>query len=298
MTNFYELSKQYALNKLATYYKEEEKYPADVAMKKAEKKINTLIRPAEIYDISNSKTTLDNIYKRLLISCQNRNMMSSVIKFDKREEKFADILEQFNPSKILKKYKSGEDLYKIFEQTKEFGVNKEHNELWKSFAQSVIDGAKFISRFDNVEAFKKMIGNIASYFPGTMMIPRLICGEIRGMGEALACDFIKEIGYVEYAKPDVHINYIIKEICNIDAIYDNESIKVKDKEKITAIEVLNAIQQIAKNAGVSAFAVDKILWLIASGKYYDVDGKEPTIKIKNPANQDLRDEFLEKIKEA
>lgn len=284
MTNFYELSKQYALNKLATYYKEEEKCPADVAMKKAEKKINTLIHPAEIYDISNSKTTLDNIYKRLLISCQNRNMMSSVIKFDKREEKFADILEQFNPSKILKKYKSGEDLYKIFEQTKEFGVNKEHNELWKSFAQSVIDGAKFISRFDNVEAFKKMIGNIASYFPGTMMIPRLICGEIRGMGEALACDFIKEIGYVEYAKPDVHINYIIRAVCH--------------NEKMTAKEILEKVQQIAEEAGVSAFAVDKILWLIASGKYYDVDGKEPTIKIKNQANQDLRDEFLEKIKEA
>lgn len=284
MTNFYELSKQYALNKLATYYKEEEKCPADVAMKKAEKKINTLIRPAEIYDISNSKTTLDNIYKRLLISCQNRNMMSSVIKFDKREEKFADILEQFNPSKILKKYKSGEELYKVFEQTKEFEINKEHNELWKSFAQSVIDGARFISRFDSVEAFKKMIGNIASYFPGTMMIPRLICGEIRGMGEALACDFIKEIGYVEYAKPDVHINYIIRAVCH--------------NEKMTAKEILEKVQQIAEEAGVSAFAVDKILWLIASGKYYDVDGKEPTIKIKNQANQDLRDEFLEKIREA
>lgn len=284
MTNFYELSKQYALNKLATYYKEEEKCPADVAMKKAEKKINTLIRPAEIYDISNSKTTLDNIYKRLLISCQNRNMMSSVIKFDKREEKLADILEQFNPSKILKKYKSGEELYKVFEQTKEFEINKEHNELWKSFAQSVIDGARFISRFDSVEAFKKMIGNVASYFPGTMMIPRLICGEIRGMGEALACDFIKEIGYVEYAKPDVHINYIIRAVCH--------------NEKMTAKEILEKVQQIAKEAGVSAFSVDKILWLIASGKYYDVEGKEPTIKIKNQANQDLRDEFLEKIKEA
>ena len=211
-------------------------------------------------------------------------MMSSVIKFDKREEKLADILEQFNPSKILKKYKSGEELYKVFEQTKEFEINKEHNELWKSFAQSVIDGARFISRFDSVEAFKKMIGNIASYFPGTMMIPRLICGEIRGMGEALACDFIKEIGYVEYAKPDVHINYIIRAVCH--------------NEKMTAKEILEKVQQIAKEAGVSAFAVDKILWLIASGKYYDVDGKEPTIKIKNQANQDLRDEFLEKIKEA
>lgn len=279
MTNFYEQSKQYALEKLAKYYQEEKNYTAEAAVKAAEQKIGALLRPAEIYDINNPKTTLDNIYKRLLISCQNRNMMSSVIKFDKREEKFADILEQFNPAKILKKYKSDEDLYKIFEQTKEFKVNKDHNELWNSFAQSVIDGAKFICRFDNVEAFKKMIGTIASYFPGTMMIPRLICGEIRGMGEALACDFIKEIGYVEYAKPDVHINYIIRKVCR--------------NEKMTAKEILEKVQQIAEDAGVSAFAVDKILWLIASGKYYDVEGKEPTITIKSQTNLNLRDEFLE-----
>lgn len=282
MTNFYERSKQYALEKLAKYYQEEKKYTAEAAVKAAEQKIGALLRPAEIYDINNPKTTLDNIYKRLLISCQNRNMMSGVIKFDKREEKFADILEQFNPAKILKKYKSDEDLYEIFEQTKEFKVNKDHNELWNSFAQSVIDGAKFIGRFDNVEAFKKMIGTIASYFPGTMMIPRLICGEIRGMGEALACDFIKEIGYVEYAKPDVHINYIIRKVCR--------------NEKMTAKEILEKVQQIAEDAGASAFAVDKILWLIASGKYYDVEGKEPTITIKTQTNPNLRDEFLETIK--
>ena len=39
--------------------------------------------------------------------------------------------------------------------------------------------------------------------------------------------------------------------------------------------------------------VDKILWLIASGKYYDVKQIEPTIIVKSEhSGQSLRDEFL------
>ena len=38
-----------------------------------------------------------------------------------------------------------------------------------------------------------------------MSLPLLISSKISGIGFALACDFLKELGYVNYPKPDVHI---------------------------------------------------------------------------------------------
>lgn len=114
------------------------------------------------------------------------------------------------------------------------------------------------------------------------MIPKMIGEEIDGMGEVLACDFIKEIGYVDFAKPDVHIEAIIKALKGQD---------MKPKE------VLAEVQNIASTANTTTYEIDKLLWLIASGKYYDVKGKEKTIQIKNKkTGTSLRDEFLQSLK--
>ncbi|NCD05852.1 MAG: hypothetical protein EOL97_07010 [Spirochaetia bacterium] len=36
-------------------------------------------------------------------------------------------------------------------------------------------------------------------------LPLLISKKISGIGFALACDFLKELGFTDYSKPDVHI---------------------------------------------------------------------------------------------
>ena len=209
---FYKYAKEYALAKLTAEYQKEQGLSPAEARSQAEKRMALLIKPVESCNVNSSKATIQAIYCRLLASCQNRSMMPNVIKFDANRKIFEKLLDNFDPKKVLAKYKSANDLYMDFEKT--FNVNKSHNQLWQIFAQSVIDGAKFISNYKNVSDFKHTIDNIAAHFTGTLMIPRLISGEIRGLGEVLACDFIKEIGYVEYAKPDVHIEYIIKKICN------------------------------------------------------------------------------------
>lgn len=276
---FYEYTKKYALNQLSEYYVKEEKLPNAEAIKKAEVKINSLIKPAANYDINNKNVTLKDIFVRLIISCQNRTMMPNVIKFSDRKEQFARILQGFDYAKILTKYKTSENLYNVFE--KKFNVNRDHNKLWVLFSKSVMDAAKFISKFKDVEDFKRTINNIAIHFPYSMMIPKMISEEIDGMGEILACDFIKEIGYVDFAKPDVHIDAIIKTLKGRD---------MKPKE------VLMEVQNIATAANTTTFEIDKLLWLVSSGKYYDVKGKEKTIQIKNKEpGISLRDEFLKSL---
>lgn len=80
--------------------------------------------------------------------------------------------------------------------------------------------------------------------------------EIEGIGYPLACDFLKDLGFVNYGKPDVHIIKIFVDIglCPTGA---------------SPYQIQKIISQIADAAEVSAFAVDKVFWLIGSGYFYD-----------------------------
>jgi hypothetical protein len=66
---------------------------------------------------------------------------------------------------------------------------------------------------------------------------------------------LKELGFVRYAKPDVHIKDILSAYGFISG---GES----------DLEILNKLQSMAEDAGVSCYAFDKVLWLIGSGKFY------------------------------
>ncbi len=86
----------------------------------------------------------------------------------------------------------------------------------------------------------------------------LLGKEINGIGFALAGDFLKELGYTEYPKPDVHLMDVFSslEICP-NKQYD----------------VYKAIIRMADVVGKNAYYVDKVFWLICSGKYHYDDIK-------------------------
>jgi thermostable 8-oxoguanine DNA glycosylase len=88
----------------------------------------------------------------------------------------------------------------------------------------------------------------------------MISIEISGIGFPLACDFLKEIGFVEYGKPDVHLKDIFKALGIIDP--DEKSVTKQDYAS------LKAIDRIANACNVTPFAVDKVFWLIGSGNFY------------------------------
>ena len=83
------------------------------------------------------------------------------------------------------------------------------------------------------------------------------------MGFALVCDALKEMGFISFSKPDVHIKRIFTElgICGDD----DEA-------------VFNALDELAKDNNVSPYKADKIFWLICSGYFY----KDPNIRGKHP----------------
>ena len=117
----------------------------------------------------------------------------------------------------------------------------------------MIDAARFMCDFRDMEDFKSFIAGFG-YNPATKMaLPLLIATKIRGFGFALACNMLKELGYTDYPKPDIHLI----DIC--------ESLQLSTRNPY---EVFEAIVRMADDNKITPYKVDKIFWLICSGRFY------------------------------
>ncbi len=132
--------------------------------------------------------------------------------------------------------------------------------MWPKFTNAVIDSAHFLSSYKTIESFYSFIEKFYNDPYTKNLLPIHIALNIRGFSIALSADFLKEIGYVNYGKPDVHLKDIL-----IAANIINE----KDKFKFrTDYYCLDIIDKIASEVGITSYAVDKTLWLIGSGNFY------------------------------
>jgi len=200
---------------------------------------------------------LSDVNRQLIASLQNRNRMPNTIKFYKREKEFKKILFGYDPTAIFNNYKNADDLLDNFIQ--EFNLQKSHGNrsLWRIFSVGIIDGSTFLKPFENKDAFDKFVDEYVHDEGKKDDLPKLLAKKIKGFGFALACDFLKESGYRDYSKPDVHL---IK-------IFNSLGLSSSDEP----YEVYKSIIEMSEAVGEDAYTVDKILWLISSGNFYLVD---------------------------
>lgn len=201
----------------------------------------------------NFKTKKDILY-RLLFSLQNRQMSKNVIGLGKKErlEIFKSILFDFDSKEILKNYNEELLLEKF---SKYFTINniESKNNLWKLYSKSVISASIFINKFENAEDFNNFVNRFNYNEMSVAALPMLLEKEIVGLGFPLACDFLKELGFSEYPKPDVHIKDIF---VAFDLCENNDYSAYK-----AVIEMASVVKDTPYN-------VDKIFWLISSGSFY------------------------------
>lgn len=215
---------------------------------------------------------LFDAHHRLIESLSNRNMMASVIGFTKREKEMKLILFGYNPKRILSAYKNPDELLGKFKNR--FGLQELQGKrsLWRKFSEGIISGSHFMASFKNKSDFDSFIKTFARNKYTKAALPMLLSKEIRGFGFALACDFLKELGYREYPKPDVHLIKIFHEL---DLSASSEP-----------YDVYKSIIEMAETVGEDAYTVDKIFWLISSGRF-------SSGKIETGRN---RDKFIKSVK--
>jgi hypothetical protein len=211
---------------------------------------------------------ISEIYLRFLESAQNAGMKPKVIGGAiGGVEKLQSVLFNFEPNKVLGKY--GDDgkklLHDIEARLKPRGkVRKTKKGQWPKYCRTILSVAEFLIQFKSAAYFFKWIDFFDKDEKSRVALPMMLDKEIDGIGFALACDFLKELGYKNFSKPDVHLRYIFTKL----GLYS--------KNKPDDYQLFKAINRVAKNNNVSSYNADKLFWLIGSGNFYDV---KPEISI-------------------
>lgn len=210
-------------------------------------------------EINDRPPTLAGVYKRLLLSAQNANMRTGVIGGSIGGiDNLGKVLCNFDPSKVLDKFPNEWEtiLDEIELKLKPAGeIRRTNRSIWPKYCQTILSGANFLKEFSSATHFYNWVEKFYEDELTRAALPLVIQKEIHGFGFTLACDFLKELGFVNYAKPDVHLHEIFKALRLCPPNADDYS-------------VYKAIIRVANNVGVSPYNVDKLFWLIGSGNFY------------------------------
>jgi hypothetical protein len=203
--------------------------------------------------------TVAEIYKRILQSAQNANMKAGVVGGAiGGVEKLGVILSEFQPKAILEKYLDWEQVLDDIEKhlTPRGKIRRTPRGIWPQYCVAILSAAHFMTQFETADDFYKWVDFFDSDSRARAALPMLLDNEIKGLGFALACDFLKELGYINFAKPDVHLRDIFMglKLC---------------PPKANDYQVFKAVIRLAKNTGVTPYTADKLFWLVGSGYFYD-----------------------------
>lgn len=207
----------------------------------------------------NMSRTMPALYERLLLSAQNANMKAGVIGGSiGGVNKLGAVLADFSPAGVVRKYGSDWEaiLNDIVSVLKPRGqIRRTPRSIWPRYCQTISSGALFFEQFESADDFFQWADFFDRDNRSRASLPMLLSQEIAGFGFALSCDFLKEIGYINFPKPDVHLRdiFIALRLCD---------------EHASDYQLFKAIIRLANHAHVSPYNADKLFWLIGSGYFY------------------------------
>ena len=205
--------------------------------------------------------TLTGLYERMLESAQNANMKAGVIGGSiGGVGNLRPVLCGFEPARVLEKYPAGWEniLDDVVAQLSPRGsVRRTPRSIWPQYCQTILSAAKFLSQFASADDLYDWVATFDKLDERARpALPMLLATEIVGFGFPLACDFLKELGYENFSKPDIHVKEIFEGIglCPLGS---------------SDYEVFKAAARVARSAGVTPYNVDKLFWLVGSWKFYE-----------------------------
>jgi hypothetical protein len=216
--------------------------------------------------------SLAHVYKRLLQSLSNRQGMPNTIgKIDELDEVFF----RFDHRWTLQQYSRGwEGLFNAIREnvrpTSRMDINNRRSH-WVIFCKGSISGAEYLDRFTSLDDFLQFVADFDEKPSTRQALPLLLAHEIFGFGFALAGDFLKELGFSNFSKPDVHLTDIFTglELCGR-----------------SPLDVFRTVSLVATEVEETPYAVDKAFWLIGSGSLY----------LHNQRFETSKDEFIALVK--
>lgn len=206
------------------------------------------------------------VYERVLraaVSRQGmRNSIGSITALD-------GVLFGFNPRTVVTSYGSWEAFFRAVETHQDLDppgrlVIDNPRSHWVQFSKTVVSAAGFLSEFDTIGGFEEFTGAFLENEYTRYALPLFISERVHGLGFALACSVLMETGHPGFVKPDVHLRDLFVGLGLSDARSDYDLF-------IDVIRYAAAIDELP-------YRVDKVFWLVGSGRFYHDDLRVPTDK--------------------
>ena len=200
------------------------------------------------------------VYHRLASTAQDWGMAATVVgRSIGGVANLEPVLFGFDPARVRDAYPSADDwealLDRIVAGLAPAGkVRREARSVWPRYCRSLISGAHLLARFGTARRFRAWVDSLERGPAGRAELPLLLTREIDGFGFALACLFLMELGYAGFLKPDV---WVIR-FCERLGIVEGAD----------PAAVFTACVEVAELAGVTPFALDRMIWLVGTGNFW------------------------------
>lgn len=168
-------------------------------------------------------------------------------------------LEDFDPHRLLGRWNDPEKLLNHLLPLLQPQPAENRRLLWRQFCRTILSAAGFLARFPDDASFAAWVGHFRQSRDTAKALPLVLAQKIDGFGVALAADFLKEMGFSEYVKPDVHINDIAWELG-------------LSRSK-TNYRRMCDMMHMADLAEMTGYSLDRIFWLVGSGRFYRTVGR-------------------------
>lgn len=223
------------------------------------------------YFAAEGSSSPDEVLRGLCSSLQNSGVMRNSILFDSGKPNnnaalIRELMCDFDAEKALERYSCWQDIYKEVKK-KDNGVKKGRETNWEKYCKGLYDGLVFLCNEDGqkkIESLSDKDVPVGYSIEKAIKEIETISGRIHGLGFALTCDWLKECGCLWLAKPDVHIKKAVsrlKELPDGKTVSDAEAVAYMYQWAETVIE--DKIDN-----SVSAYKIDKIIWLLCTGNFY------------------------------
>lgn len=190
----------------------------------------------------------------LILSGSSRYIMytmTPVFNITEKEDQTKSILCDYEPQLIIERYRNADKLSDAFKSKFKIKNVQSSRNIWRKFSEGIISGSRFMAAFKDKDEFDSFIKTFSYNKYTKAALPMLLSREIQGLGFALACNFLFDLGYRDFPRPDEWSIRIFNELDLSDSADPYEVYK-------TMIEMSEAV-------GEDVYNVDKIFWMISSG---------------------------------
>ncbi|WP_024859210.1 hypothetical protein [Ruminococcus albus] len=219
----------------------------------------------EEYFVNPRKKELNEAFGVVISSAEDwHKPKARNIKYKERWNDIEKVVGNYKLSYVINTFKGDpHKLYSAFIENISLDDRQFTKDVWLSYANCICGMAQYLNQFKDAKEMYKYFDQFKTPEEKIKLIKEIsakshIIKTKTGWGFALSANWLKDIGMLDFCKPDIQIRNCLSSL-GLCGKSDNAVFK-------TLVAIAEDSKKYDKTA--SAFKIDRILWLIGSGDFY------------------------------